>query len=456
MIEVGSFRSLSHAGVTRRAFVQAAFASPFLSGAATALAAGTTAMQSPVKATHDGPAKSVILLWLWGGPSHLDTFDPKPDAPVEIRGPFTSIATRTPGLRCTELFPLLAQRSHLFSVVRSNKNLSNEHCLAGSICLTGAPGDNGDDGYGPNMGSVVRRVQAGRNELPPFIALTQGQLGSALGVMKGYGGGKWGKAYDPFPVTCSASSEVELHELKLLDGLGTDRLHDRRQLLANLDDVMRQSEQTGFVNWSDNFQRAYRLLTSPEGKRAFDLSKETEVTKGKYGHTIFGQSCLLARRLVEADVPYIQVNWSKWVESIFGARTDFGWDTHRLNFEFLVDHHGPILDRALSALLDDLDERGLLASTLVLAIGEFGRTPKVSNDGGRDHWPQCYSSLWAGAGIQPGRVVGESDAGGFEPATEPILPDAVAATVLRQTGLTTERLAELRVLASAHVIEDLL
>ncbi|MEX2286717.1 MAG: DUF1501 domain-containing protein [Planctomycetaceae bacterium] len=450
MIEVGSFRAQSHAGISRRAFVQAAFAVPFLSTANAARA--VAAAEAPAS----GAAKSVILLWLWGGPSHVDTFDPKPAAPVEIRGPFSTIATRTTGVRFTELFPGLAARSHLFSLVRSNRNLSNEHCLAGSIALTGAPGDNGDDGYGPNMGSVVQRLHAGRNDLPPFVAVTQGRLGSALGVMKGYGGGKWGQAYDPFDVTCRDTSEVELPALRLLDGLGTDRLNDRQELLGHLDRVERLAEHASYAGWNLNFRRAYRLLTSPEGKRAFDLSRESAQTQGAYGRTIFGQSCLLARRLVEANVPYIQVNWSKWVESIFGAQTDFGWDTHRLNFEFLADHHGPILDRAVSALLDDLDQRGLLKSTLVVALGEFGRTPKISKDGGRDHWPQCYCSLWAGAGIQPGRVVGASDERGYEPTTAAINPDSVAATILRQTGVTTERLAELRLLPNSHVIEDLL
>ena len=171
-------------------------------------------------------------------------------------------------------------------------------------------------------------MRSGTNDLPPFITVTRGQLVTALGVLKGYGGGKWGKAYDPFQVTCSQRSEVELPSLKLLDGLDPSRLHDRNRLLSDLDRIGRIAEQADPENWNANFQRAYRLLTSPEGKRAFDLNRESERTKGKYGRTAFGQSCLLARRLVEAGVPYIQVNWSKWVENIYDSRTDFGWDTH--------------------------------------------------------------------------------------------------------------------------------
>ncbi len=152
----------------------------------------------------------------------------------------------------------------------------------------------------------------------------------------------------------------------------------------------------------------------------------------------------------------MQVNWSEWVENIYDARTDFGWDTHWLNFEHMTDRHGPIFDRAASALLDDLDERGLLDSTLVLALGEFGRTPRISKNGGRDHWARCYSSLWAGGGIQPGRVIGTSDDRAYDPISDPVTPDMVGATILEQLGIRTEQRAELRVLPTGQVIDALL
>ncbi|MCH7726637.1 MAG: DUF1501 domain-containing protein [Planctomycetes bacterium] len=448
MIEIGGFQTSNCRAITRRCFVQASFALPLGYGLANA------ANENPP--AESATAKSIILLWLWGGPSHIDTFDPKPKAPIEIRGPYTPIATRTPGLRFSELFPRLATRSHLFSVVRTNVNLTGVHRIAGSIALTGGEGQNGDDAYGPNFGSIVQRTRADDGDLPPFVSITQGELQTAAGVLKGFGGGRWGSAYDPFPVKCSDRGEVNLPTLKLLEGLGPRRLADRERLLREIDVRARFAEKSAPEKWRERQHRAFRLLTSNDGRRALDLSLEPERTRGKYGRTSFGQSCLLARRLVEAEVPYIQVNWSKWVENIYDTRTDFGWDTHWLNFEHLTDRHGPILDRALSALLDDLHERGLLDSTLVVTMGEFGRTPKISGNGGRDHWHQCYSSLWAGGGVRPGRAIGESDSHGNEPLTQPITPAMVGATMLELSGVRAQQRAELRVLPDGTLIDGLL
>src|SRR5690606_15298659 len=201
--------------------------------------------------------------------------------------------------------------------------------------------------------------------------------------------------------------------------------------------------------------RAFDLLTSSTGRKAFDLSLESDDTRGRYGRTAFGQSCLLARRLAEAGVPYIQVNWSEYVEPLLGDRTDYGWDTHANNFEFLNDRHGPILDRALSALLDDLGERGLLESTLVVCMGEFGRTPRMNGSMARDHWNRCYASIWAGAGVQGGRVIGESDARAEDPITDPIGPDRVGTTILELAGVNAELRSELGVLQTSTVIHEL-
>ena len=447
MLEVGRFNTRGCEGITRRAFLQASFALP--------LSLGLDRVSRASEGNESARAKSVILLWLWGGPSHIDTFDPKPDAPVEVRGPFAPIATRIPGAHFSELFPRLAKRSHLFSVLRTNVNLDNAHHIAGSIALTGGVGQSGDVDYGPNLGSIVQRVRTQSSDLPTFTSIAAGKPTTAAGDLKGFGGGIWGEAYDPFYVRCDDRGKVDLPALKLLDGLTIDRLSDRRKLRDEIDAVARRGEHAAQEKWNQNYLRAFRLLTSSEGRRTFDLSRESQRTRGQFGRTLFGQSCLLARRLVEAGVPYIQVNWSKWVENIYDGRTDFGWDTHWLNFEHLTDRHGPILDRALSALLDDLDARGLLDSTLVVAMGEFGRTPKISANGGRDHWSSCYCSLWAGGGIQPGRVVGESDRGGFEPVTQPITPAMTATTILELAGIRSEQRAELRVLPDGIMIEGL-
>jgi hypothetical protein len=447
MLEVGKFSARGCNGIRRRAFLQASFSLP--------LSLGLNHVSRGSEQTERPRAKSVIVLWLWGGPSHIDTFDPKPKAPVEVRGPFAPIATSLPGAQFSELFPRLAQRSHLFSVLRTNVNLNNAHDIAGSIALTGAVGQNGNDDYGPNLGSIVQRVRAQSGDLPTFTSIAPGKPTTAAGDLKGFGGGIWGEAYDPFYVRCNDRGQVDLPALKLLDGLTIDRLSDRRRLQGEIDVIARSGEHASHEKWNRNYRRAYRLLTSPEGRRTFDLSRESQRRKGQYGRTLFGQSCLLARRLVESGVPYVQVNWSKWVENIYDGRTDFGWDTHWLNFEHLTDRHGPILDRAMSGLLDDLNERGLLESTLVVAMGEFGRTPKISGNGGRDHWANCYCSLWAGGGVQPGRVIGESDRGGFEPVTQPTTPAMTAATILELAGIRSEQRAQLRVLQDGSVIEGL-
>jgi len=447
VFEVGSFRSHDCHGVSRRALLRFGAALPMVA------AGGGLLDADDRKAT--GPARSVILLWLWGGPSHLDTFDPKPEAPQEIRGPFATLPTRTPGLFVTELFPRLAARSNRFSIIRSNHNHTSVHRVAGSIALSGNKGGSGDSDYGPSAGSIVQRHRGGDGALPRFVSITPGPLKTALGSVRGSGGGRWGRAYDPVAVRCSDTGQVDIPSLRLLEGLKLERLSDRRLLLGILDRTTALANDAQSSAWSDSFARAYRLLTSVEGRRVFDLSRESVATRGRYGSSVFGQGCLLARRLVEAEVPFVQVNWSQYVENIYGTRTDFGWDTHWLNFEHMADRHGPILDRAVSALIDDLAERGLLDETLVVAIGEFGRTPKISGNAGRDHWPAVYSSLWAGGGVIPGQVIGESDERAYGSVTEPITPDMVMTTILQQAGVDTESRARLRVFEEGRVIDGL-
>jgi hypothetical protein len=379
------------------------------------------------------------VLWLWGAPSHLDTFDPKPNAPAEVRGPFATIPTRSPGVRFTELFPKMASRSDRFALVRSNVNFDGDHLKAGSIGLTGLL--EGKDAAVPNFGSVVARHRGAR-DLPAFMSVGRGNPRDVVGPMKGYGGGNWGRNYDPFLVGCSALGETDVPALKLLDGLSPAALDDRRTLLADPD------------RWDVTRGRAHALLTTPEARAALDLTREKPATRAAYGQTSFGQSCLLARRLVEAGVPYVQVNWSQYVEAMT-PNCDFGWDTHIFNFDLLPDRHGPILDRVYSALLDDLADRGMLEQTLVVAMGEFGRTPRINGQASRDHWPQCYFSLWAGAGVRGGAVIGESDRIGGEPLTEPIVPGMVGATILETVGIDAQARAELRVLPNARVIHEL-
>ena len=448
MFEIGGFKARHCQGVSRRAFLRAGMSLPAALGVSGALS-GTRAAELE---SSNGKAKSVLLVWLWGGPSHLDMFDPKPEAPTEYRGPFSTIPTRTAGVRFTELVPKIAARSHLYSLVRSNVNLSGDHLIAGSIGLTGAA--EGPGGHPPNFGSLVSRFREAEN-LPSFVSLARGPIGDGRGPMKGHGGGTWGPAYDPFLVDCDHNGGVEIQSLKLLDGLSPQRLADRRALLRNLDATRRRVDTVGSREWTKLHERAYSLLASADAHKAFDLASESEKTRESYGYTSFGQSCLLGRRLVEAGVPYVQVNWSRFVEVLYQF-SDYGWDTHANNFELLSDWHCPIVDRAFSALLDDLHERGLLETTLVVCLGEFGRTPRINSIGSRDHWHHVYNSIWAGAGVQPGRVIGESDARGERPVSDPITPATVGTTMLELSGINTQQRAELKILEEGRVIDELL
>lgn len=453
MFGLGAFRSRDCQRVSRRSFLQFGAALPFTAGL---LGGGRS-----LSATESPRARSVLLVWLVGGPSHLDLFDPKPKAPAEYRGPFAAIPTKIPEVRFSELLPRLAARNDRFSLIRSNINYDGGHRPAGSIAWTGGRASDGGEsgngkpsGYPPNMGSIVARRRANGN-LPPFISLARGPVGDGVGPSLGYGGGAWGPRYDPFMVECSRLGQVSIPDLKLLDKLTPARLADRRHLLRELDGVRRQLDRDQNGPWGGLHDRAFQLLQGADTLRAFDLSRESETTRARFGKTSFGQSCLLGRRLVEAGVPYVQVNWSQFAE-VFYPFSDYGWDTHADNFGLLADWHGSLLDQALSTLLDDLDERGLLETTLVVCLGEFGRTPRINAIGSRDHWHQCYFSLWAGGGVQPGRVIGESDARGEFPRTTPITPEMVATTIVELAGVNTQQRAEYRVLEGGQVIDELL
>ena len=415
--------------------------------------AGSTAWADLEDARRSARAKSVVLLWLWGGPSHIDTIDPKPDAPMEYRGPFGTIATRTSGMHYTELLPQLASRSDRYSVIRSMQTSNNGHPGAGTVGVTGFEESPGP--VQPNFGAIVAKHRGHTGALPPFFYVGQGIPRDLPRKIEGYGGGTLGKAYDPFLVSCSDRGEVNMPTLQLLPDLSPARIQDRRRLLSQLDEARRQLDTARIEDWSRMQQAAYGLLTDPQARAAFDLTRETPETRRAYGQTNFGQGCLLARRLVEAEVPYIQVNWSEYVET-FTPNGDFGWDTHIYNFELLQDRHCPIFDRACSALIDDLYDRGLMDSTLLVVMGEFGRTPQISKRASREHWQHCYFSFWAGAGVQPGRCIGESDARAEYPVTRPITPLMAGTTIAELCGIGAQQRAEMKVLDGGSVIHELL
>jgi hypothetical protein len=456
MLSFGSHRVRSPHGVTRRELLQIGGSAVLGLSLPEVLRIRAQSSVSPAK------AKSVMLLWLWGGPSHLDTFDPKPDAPVDFRGPFSSIATKIPGIRFGELFPKLAARADRLAVLRSLKTGSNDHGVAGTIGLTGSQaGAKGLNGIAlpgsprPTIGSTVARVKGFSGKLPPFLVVG-GKLHQGLKPIVGEGGGALGGLYDPFRLVYDPELGTRIPSLALPSNLSIERLGDRKALLKAFDRVEHFADSARSVRVLDDYRRqALAMITNPTAQRAFDLSKERETDKERYGLTRFGQSCLLGRRLVEHGVPFVQVNWSDHVEAEEDAG-DGGWDHHYRNFQLMQDRHGPWMDQAISALLDDLHERGLLQTTLVLAVGEFGRSPKINDKAGREHWEHCYSGLVFGGGVRGGRVIGSSTAKGEHVHNRPISPADLIATVQAAVGVTSEQAQTLNVaLDTGHAIEEL-
>src|SRR5262245_21350661 len=367
-------------------------------------------------------AKSCILLWLDGGPSHLETFDLKPDAPSEVRGPFQPIKTAVRGMEICELLPNTAKVADKIAIVRSVTSPLGEHGLANHYLLTGYKPS--PVLQYPSLGSVVADVRGGRHTLPPYAAIPE-----ASAVM---GAGFLGAARQPFAVGGDpAKPDFRVRDLDFYPGVSTGRMDRRREYVEQLDRFQRKAE----AEPEPAFEQAYRLVTSPEAKRAFDLSEEKPAARNAYGPRTLGQGCLLARRLIERGVAFVTVN-------------NPGWDTHgdlvlRLKEGYAGAKVGvgliPTLDLAFAALVSDLSDRGLLDDTLVIAMGEFGRTPKVNTVRGRDHWPRVFSVALAGGGIRGGQVYGASDRVGESPADKPVTPADLAATIFTLLGVSPSR-----------------
>jgi hypothetical protein len=407
------------------------------------------------------PAKSVILLWLWGGPSHLDSFDMKPKAPVQYRGPYSPIASSVPGLDVCELLPQIARRAHRYSIIRSMRSASNDHGVAGTIGLTGdiagAASLSGQVSPGtlkPAHGSIVSKVLGFSPTMPRFMTLG-GHLHQGKQAIRGEGGAGLGTLHDPFRLDYDPDKGLQIPDLQLLDGLSPSGIDSRERLLESVNSLARQVGRSADVARLDQYyQQAFALLTKAGARDVFDVDREPEPVRRKFGRFRFGQCCLLARRLVEAGARFVQVNWSSHVEPIEDTG-DGGWDMHDRHFQQYQDRHSWMLDQALSALLDDLQERGRLEDTIVVAVGEFGRTPKINNKSGRDHWEHCYSALVAGGGLRAGQVVGASDRLAEHPVTRAFSPADLFATVLGQIGISTTTLTTNGLLPQGSVIEEL-
>ena len=456
MLLFGRLRSRTCQGLTRRAVLQIGASSVLGLSLADLLRCRAEAGGPPA-----GTAKSVLLFWLWGGPSHLDTWDPKPDAPLDYRGPFGAIQTKTPGVRVCELFPKIAKLSDRFAIVRSMHTGSSDHGVAGTIGLTGSAGGGvGLDGkpapgsVRPTTGSVVARVRGGDAKLPPFIVVG-GRLHQGKKPIVGEGGGSLGGMYDPLRLEYDPAHGTRIPALQLPEDLTPERLGDRQKLLEAFDGLERQADAARSSQPVDDYRaQAFAMLTSPAARRMYDLGSEKPALLNRYGRTRVGQSLVLARRLVENGVPFVQVNWSDHVEAEEDSG-DGGWDHHYRNFQIMQDRHAPWLDQAFSALIEDLHDRGLLETTLVIAVGEFGRSPKVNDKAGREHWEHCYSALFAGGGVKGGRVVGRSDPRAEQVHDRPTTPADVAATVQQAVGVTSEQAATFGVLPDGKPIEEL-
>ena len=366
MLSLGMMNGSTCQAPTRRAFLRA--------GTLTALGLSLgdlLAMRAAARGPSP-PARAVIVLWLWGGPSHLDTFDMKPDAPLEYRGPFEPIATNVPGIQICDLLPKLARHADKYTLIRSMHHESNDHGIAGTIALTGSiagavglGGAQNTQAMRPSTGAIVGRLHKGNGragELPPYMILGN-PLHQGLKRAVGEGGGILGSAYDPFRIDYEPGVGLKLPDVALPEGVTASRLSARRNLLNRLDDPT--STSAAHRRLQRYYDLAHSMIASRESLAALDVSREPSRIREDYGPHRFGQCCLIARRLVESGIPFVQVNWSTHVEGPEDAG-DGGWDMHDRYFQIMQDRHGWMFDRALSALLADLDRRGMLESTLVV------------------------------------------------------------------------------------------
>jgi hypothetical protein len=399
-------------------------------------------LQAETALARKATAKSVIFLYQFGGPSHVDTFDMKPDAPDGIRSHFDTIDTNVPGVRICQHLPAMAKVMDKVTLVRTVYHNMKNHNSASYYALTGHAPPLDDirlrdslDLF-PAYGSVVDRLAPVSNGMPTFVAYphvirdganTPGQHASFLG-----------KGHDPLLITQDPNDAgFKLPELSLPAELSVERLSNRRELQSLINSQTELNESVAARGLEAYYEKALAMLNRPEVRTAFDLSREPDAIREHYGRTTYGQGCLLARRLVEAGVRFVNVYFS---ESIGGqSKEKGGWDTHGFNntrqYPILEAFHLPITDHTLPVLLNDLDARGLLDETLVVWMGEFGRTPKINSSISRDHWPSCYTVLMAGGGMRRGFVYGASDKHGAYPDRDPVRLEDVAATMFGALGL---------------------
>ena len=407
-------------------------------------------------------ADSLIIIFLNGGPSHLDMWDMKPEGPSESRGEFTPIDTSLPGVQLAEHLPKLAQQLHRCTLVRSmHHSVNNSHAAAVYVSMTGH--DRGEQGGGfqptdnPSPGALAALLRPTPPEVAPHVTMPYKTLEGATGPPQpGFFGGWLGRGYDPLWILKDPNAaDFSVPEFTLQQDVPAARLANRSELLSDLNLHLRGESAAPLLAMNRFQQQAADILTSRNTQAAFRIEQESEAIRDAYGRNIYGQSVLLARRLIEAGTRVVTVSWAPDANAT--------WDTHSGNFTKLKETLLPQFDAASSALLNDLSERSMLDRTLVAVLGDFGRTPKINGNGaGRDHWNYCYSLLMAGGGIRPGFVYGASDKQGAFPADRPTTPADIVATIYHQLGIDHRR--ELldrfgrphRIIPTGDVLRDLL
>jgi hypothetical protein len=419
-------------GMTRRDFLHAGA----LAGMGLTLP-GFMALKARGAVKEGNDEKSCIMIFNLGAPSQMDLFDPKPDAAAEIRGPFKPIKTAAPDIQLTELLPLHAKIADKFSLIRSCYHTAAAvHDTGHQMMQTGRLFTAGVNT--PHVGCAMTYLRGARNELPSHVILPDVMGPTGGNMPHGQDAGFLGKAYDPFVLSADPSQKnFRVPDLLPPGYLAGARVDRRRKMREAVDGAVKDFEGSENAKLMDSdFDTAFRLMTSTRAREAFDLSKEPESVRQRYGMNRFGQSCLLARRLVEADVRFVTVN------TFLTVFNEITWDIHGstpfTSITGMKDIVAPMYDQGYSALIEDLQDRRMLDNTLVCCLAEFGRTPRINPSGGRDHWPQCWTSYFAGGGVKGGRVIGRSDDIGAFPAERPVSPAEVVATIYHSLGVDLE------------------
>ncbi len=397
-------------------------------------------MQEVAAAPKPAKAKAVILMWMGGGPSHIDTWDPKPQAPAEYRGEFKALTVKGGGFQVSEHLPKMAEQGDKFSVLNSVTHPEGAHERGTTYMLTGYRAIPGFE-Y-PGFGSVVAKEQGWQKNMPPYVAVP--------GVVGEAGPGYLGADGSPFSAGDPGGGSYQVRDIVLPQGVGEDRLSRRREFLAAADSMVRTGKANDPVTGVDKFyDRAYEMVTSAHVRKAFDLNQEPAALRDRYGRNSLGQGLLLARRLIESGVRFVSVSRG-------------GWDNHGGIFNALRRQRLPELDSGFATLLADLSDRGMLDETQIIWMGEFGRTPRINMTGGRDHWPKVMSVVMAGGGLKGGVAVGKSNSKGEEPAERPIKPEDIAFTMFESLGIDPGKIYHtptgrpIRIAQDGHAVKELL